>query len=46
VAGSCKRGNASLRSIGGGVFIDHLSDCQLLNKDSTPWGYGTVCTVF
>jgi hypothetical protein len=35
--GSCEHGNAPSGSIKGGEFLDYLSDCQLLKKDSAPW---------
>jgi hypothetical protein len=37
VAGSCEHGNGLSGSINGGEFLDYLSGCQLLNKDSAPW---------
>jgi hypothetical protein len=37
VAGSCEHGNEPSGSIKGGEFLDQLSDCQLLKKDSAPW---------
>jgi hypothetical protein len=37
VAGSSEHGNELLGSIKGGEFLDQLSDCQLLKKDSAPW---------
>jgi hypothetical protein len=35
---SFEYGNKSSGSIKGGKLLDKLSDCQLLEKDSTPWG--------
>jgi hypothetical protein len=37
MAGCCEHGNKPSVSIKGGGFLDQLNDCQLLNKDSTPW---------
>jgi hypothetical protein len=34
MAGCCEYGNELLGSIKGGEFLDELSDCQLLKKDS------------
>jgi hypothetical protein len=36
-AASCERGNEHSDYIRGGEFLDQLSDCQLLKKDSAPW---------
>jgi hypothetical protein len=35
--GTSEHGNEPSRSIKGGEFLDYLSDCQLLKKDSAPW---------
>jgi len=35
--GSCEHGNEPSGSIKGGGFIDYLSNCQLLKKDSAAW---------
>jgi hypothetical protein len=37
VAESCEYDNELPGSIKGGEFLDLLSDCQLLKKDSPPW---------
>jgi len=37
VVGSCELGNKPLVSIKDKEFLDWLSDCQLLKKDTTPW---------
>jgi hypothetical protein len=37
--GACEYGNELPASIKGGEFLDWLSDCQLLEKDSLPWSY-------
>jgi hypothetical protein len=34
VAGCCEHGNEPSSFIKGGEFLDQLSDCQLLKKDS------------
>jgi hypothetical protein len=34
VAGCCEHGNEPSGSIKGGEFVDQLSDCQLVKKDS------------
>jgi hypothetical protein len=36
VAGCCEHGNEPSGSVKGGVFLDYLSDCWLLKKDSAP----------
>jgi hypothetical protein len=38
VAGSRVHGDELSGSIKGGEFLDKLSDCQLLKKDSAPGG--------
>jgi hypothetical protein len=48
LAGSCEYGNEPFGSIKGGVFLDQLSDCQLLKKDSAACSYNTIgiqCTM-
>jgi hypothetical protein len=35
--GSCEYDNETSGSVNGGEFLDQLSDCQLLKKDSAPW---------
>jgi hypothetical protein len=37
MVGCCEHGNEPLGSIKGGEFLDYLSNCQLLKKDSAPW---------
>jgi hypothetical protein len=37
VAGSCEHDTEPSGSIEGGKFFDHLSDYQVLKKDSAPW---------
>jgi hypothetical protein len=37
VAGSCEHSNKHSGSIKGAKFLDLLSDCQLLKRDSAPW---------
>jgi hypothetical protein len=37
VAGCCEHGNEPSGSIKGREFLDKLSDCQLLKKDSAPF---------
>jgi hypothetical protein len=37
MAGCCEYGNEPSVSIKGGVFLDYLSDYQLLKKDSTSY---------
>jgi hypothetical protein len=39
VADSCERGNEPSDSVRGGVFLDELSDYQLLKKYCVPWSY-------
>jgi len=39
VAGLCEHGNEFSASIKGGEFLDQLSDCMLLRKDSAAWRY-------
>jgi hypothetical protein len=39
MAGFCENGNEPSGSIKGREFLDYLSDCQLLKKDSAPWCY-------
>jgi hypothetical protein len=39
VARPCEDGNEPSCSIDGGRFLDELSDCQLLNKDSVSWSW-------
>jgi len=39
VAGCCEHGNELLFSLKGGEFLDQLSDCWLLSKDSAPWNW-------
>jgi hypothetical protein len=39
---SCEHGNEPSGSIKGGEFLDKLSDCQLLKKDSDPWNVQTA----
>jgi hypothetical protein len=39
VADCCERGNEPLGSIKDGEFLDWLSDCLLLKKDSAPWSW-------
>jgi hypothetical protein len=36
MTGSCEHGNEPSGPIKGGEFLDYLSDCQLLMKDSVP----------
>jgi hypothetical protein len=44
-AGSCENGNEASGSIKLGVFIDHLSDYQLLNLASAPWSFFKACLI-
>jgi len=37
VMNSVEYGNEPLDSTKGGNFLDYLSDCKLLKKDSTSW---------
>jgi hypothetical protein len=37
VVGFCEHGNKPLASMKGGEFLDQLSDCWLLKKDSASW---------
>jgi hypothetical protein len=37
VADSCEHDNESSSSIKGGKFLDNLSDCELLKKESAEW---------
>jgi hypothetical protein len=37
VVGCCEHSNEPLDYVKGGEFVDLMSDCQLLNKDSAPW---------
>jgi len=37
VVGPYEGGNEPSGSIKGREFLDYLSDCQLLKKDSAPW---------
>jgi len=37
VVSSCENGNETSGSIKGREFLEHLSDYQLLKKDSAPW---------
>jgi hypothetical protein len=37
VACSCESGNESSVSIKCGEFLEHLSDCQLLKRDVSPY---------
>jgi hypothetical protein len=39
VAGSCEHGNEPSGSIQGGEFLDQLSECSLLKKDSALRSY-------
>jgi hypothetical protein len=39
VAGPCEHSNEPSGSINGGEFLEWLSDCQLLKKDSAPWSF-------
>jgi len=39
LAGFCEHGNEPSRSIKGGGFLDHMSDCQFPKKDPTSWSY-------
>jgi hypothetical protein len=38
VAGPCENGSEPSGSMEGGLFLDCMSDCQLLKKDSALWG--------
>jgi hypothetical protein len=42
VAGSCEHGNESSVSIKRRKFLDKLSDCQLLKKDSAPFHFPLI----
>jgi hypothetical protein len=35
--GSCEHGYEPSGSAKGGEFLDQLSDCKFLKKDSAPW---------
>jgi hypothetical protein len=37
MVGSFEHGNEPAGSIKGGEFLDHMSDYQILKKDSAPW---------
>jgi hypothetical protein len=37
VAVSCENGNETSGPIKGEKFLEQLSDCKLLKKDSAPW---------
>jgi hypothetical protein len=39
VAGSCEHGDEPSGHIKGVEFLDQLSDCWLLEKDSARWSY-------
>jgi hypothetical protein len=39
IVGSCEHGNEPSSSVKGGEFLNKLSDCWLLKKDSTPLSY-------
>jgi hypothetical protein len=43
VTGSCEHGNGPSGSIKVGEFLDWLSDCQLLKKDSAAWSLCIRC---
>jgi hypothetical protein len=37
IVGSCEHGNEPSCPINGGEYLDHLSNCEVLEKDSVPW---------
>jgi hypothetical protein len=37
--GSCEHGNEPSNFIKDGEYLDCLSDCKVLKKDSAPWGW-------
>jgi hypothetical protein len=45
VAGCCEHGKEPLGYVEGEEFLDHLSDYQIINNDSTTWchGVGWLC---